>query len=109
MGRPTVKSLFELLERQGRRCALSGRALTVENCSIDHKQPRCDGGNSESGNIQLVTEQINQAKGSMSNEEFIQLCCDVARHQRQKSKASEVRAEVGLTSIVMPDQKVMFS
>ena len=73
------RELLQLLERQAYKCALSGRPLTPDDCSLDHVTPVSRGGEHVIDNIQLVTRAINTAKHTMTNEEFISMCCDVAK------------------------------
>ena len=40
----TAKMILEMIERQGRRCALSGKELTPETASLDHVVPLSRGG-----------------------------------------------------------------
>jgi len=84
--------LRALLERQGKRCALTGRELTPRNCVPDHITPVAGGGTGSIDNIQIVLSVVNRAKQTMSNEEFIAMCRDVVRHAELKvfdeSKAS---------------------
>jgi len=62
------------------RCALSGRALVFEIDNID--SPSIDRKKNHLGytarNIQIVTSAVNKAKNVLSDQEFIQMCCDVA-------------------------------
>lgn len=67
-------SLMALLKEQEYKCALSGFPLTPENCAVDHKTPLARGGEHSIDNIQLVTEEINAAKGQMTCEEFVAMC-----------------------------------
>lgn len=75
----TTTSLLALLESQSYRCAFSGRDLTPEQCSLDHKIPISRGGLHVIDNCALVTPEINSAKGSMTADEFIAMCRDVVR------------------------------
>jgi len=34
-------------------------------------------------NVQLLRTEVNQAKGAMSQEEFVAMCCDVADRTRR--------------------------
>ena len=82
-GKLTPKKLKQLLEHQEYRCALTGRPLSPENCQIDHIVPKrdidpelidlCE-------NLQLVVEEVNRAKNTLGNDEFIAICRDVARY-----------------------------
>jgi hypothetical protein len=67
-------------------CAHSGRTLVHK---IGHPDaPSIDRINSNNGytkkNIQIVATSINLAKRDMTDEEFIQMCCDVADYHRGK-------------------------
>lgn len=78
-GAVNKKRVLEILERQGRCCALTGRTLTPQTASIDHITPLANGGSHTIGNIQILHKDVNAAKGSMSQEEFIEMCREVAR------------------------------
>lgn len=73
---------------QNKNCMLSGISLEVDltkslikqNLSVDIIDP--DKGYTPD-NIQLVDKRINMMKQSLSQEEFIELCCKVADHHRQ--------------------------
>lgn len=71
--------LQSILETQRYKCALSGRTLTPENCTLDHRVPLARGGTHSIDNWHLVTDEVNRAKGTMTIEEFVAMCCDVAR------------------------------
>lgn len=73
-----------LLEGQRYLCALTGRELTPENCALDHRIPFASGGKHEIENVQLVVDVANRAKGTMSQEEFIELCRDVVKLHGEK-------------------------
>jgi 5-methylcytosine-specific restriction endonuclease McrA len=74
-----ASQILELVERQGYRCALTGRNLTPETASIDHRIPLGAGGRHEIGNLWIVEYVVNLAKGTMSVEEFVAMCRDVVR------------------------------
>jgi 5-methylcytosine-specific restriction endonuclease McrA len=76
----SVAQLMEKLELQGRRCALTGRPLTLESVSIDHVVPVSNGGDSSVDNLELVAMEVNTAKGTLSRKAFVELCVDVACH-----------------------------
>jgi len=78
----TAKMILEVIERQGRRCALSGRELTPETASLDHIMPLSRGGAHDLGNLWVVDHKVNTAKGTLTVEEFIALCCEVADHHK---------------------------
>ena len=82
-GRVTTAKLRGLVVHQEFRCALSGRKLTPSNTQADHIKPACDGGSDDMSNVQLLRTEVNQAKGAMSQEEFVAMCCDVADRTRR--------------------------
>jgi 5-methylcytosine-specific restriction endonuclease McrA len=78
-----TRDLEQLLERQGWRCALTGAPLHPRNAALDHKIPVERGGKHILANLQWVTPQVNKAKGTMTNEEFVTLCDLVVKHMEQ--------------------------
>lgn len=73
----TIKQMVE-----SKICNLSGRDLVFK---IGHPDsPSIDRINSNRGytksNIQIVSSRVNQAKNNMTDQEFVQMCVDVARH-----------------------------
>lgn len=79
-GSVNTQAVLELLERQQRRCALTGRGLTPESASLDHIVPVCRGGEHRIQNTQVLERSVNRAKGTLTNDEFIELCGEVWRH-----------------------------
>lgn len=77
----TAKQILRLVEKQGYRCAISGRVLTPETASIDHIVPLGRGGEHALANLWIVDHQVNAAKGTMTTEEFVALCREVAQHR----------------------------
>ena len=76
----TAGFLLKLIESQDYRCALTGRELTPETATLDHKHPQAEGGDHERENVWWIHEDVNRAKGTMSTEDFIRLCRDVASY-----------------------------
>jgi 5-methylcytosine-specific restriction endonuclease McrA len=76
---PTIKAseLLAILKRQNYRCAASGRPLTPQTASIDHKVAVARGGEHGIDNLWILHVEANAAKGTLSVEEFVQLCRDV--------------------------------
>ncbi|MEX0678358.1 MAG: HNH endonuclease [Pirellulales bacterium] len=72
-----VPEIMALLERQNFRCALTGQRLTPSNASLDHVIPVSRGGAHAIENMQVVLTSVNHAKGTMTQDEFIQLCHEV--------------------------------
>jgi CRISPR/Cas system Type II protein with McrA/HNH and RuvC-like nuclease domain len=79
-----MKDLRAMLMKQNYQCALTGKELTPENCSIDHVVPLCKGGAHALENAQLVVAEGNRAKGSLTDEEFLELCSDVVVYADKK-------------------------
>jgi hypothetical protein len=75
-----------LLERQSYRCALSGRELLPSTTSLDHMVSISRGGRHIVGNAQALQREVNRAKGTLTNEEFIQLCREVVAWADSKEK-----------------------
>ena len=74
---PTAAYIRARLESQGYRCALSGVALTPETTQMDHAMPLSRGGTHDATNLLCVTADVNRAKGRMTVDEFVSLCCRV--------------------------------
>ena len=78
LDRDKTVSLIE----QAKQCATSGRILVFQ---VGHPDsPSIDRINSRLGytksNIQIVSSAVNRAKMDMSDQEFLQLCLDVVKH-----------------------------
>jgi hypothetical protein len=79
----TASQLMSLLQLQQFRCALTGVMLTPELARCDHVVPVSDGGTNQLENLQWVTEDVNKAKGVMSQDAFIAMCIQVADWARR--------------------------
>jgi hypothetical protein len=82
----TIKQMIDTTH-----CQISGRKLIFE---VGHDDsPSIDRINSKLGyssrNIQIVTSRINQAKNTMTDEEFIEMCESVTKHQRKLRKLKQ--------------------
>jgi hypothetical protein len=84
-GRVTVANVLRLLERQNYRCALTGRHVTPDLASLDHIVPVRCGGEHRIENAQVLHRNVNRAKTTMTNEEFIALCREVVEHAAQQN------------------------
>lgn len=82
----TAVDLRRLVERQHYRCALSGRLLAPCDAACDHIVPVSQGGTHAVDNLQILHTQINRAKGTMSVDMFVKMCCEVADYNRQGSR-----------------------
>lgn len=72
--------ILRLLGRQAYRCALTGRELNPDSTALDHIVPVSRGGRHVMGNVQALDKPVNRAKGTLTNDEFIQLCREVVAH-----------------------------
>ena len=88
--KPSYRCILALLEMQGHLCALSGVRLDVDNAELDHKIPVARGGTNNLDNLQWVHKEINRAKGTMTNDEFIKVCEMVANSRLGLPPASKV-------------------
>jgi len=79
IARVTTKGVMAMLERQGYCCALTGRRLEPETAALDHIVPLRCGGQHVLENTQVLHKDVNRAKGSMTTEEFLDLCREVVR------------------------------
>lgn len=73
-GELTRDEVIRLIERQRFRCALSGWPLTPQTAALDHIVAVTRGGQHQIDNVQVLHRDVNRAKGTMTNEEFIALC-----------------------------------
>ena len=81
-----VSNVLRLLEWQGYRCALTGRRLKPNSASLDHIVPVRCGGKHVIENAQVLHKDVNRAKSTMDNVEFIQLCREVAKYATGSTK-----------------------
>jgi hypothetical protein len=88
-GRVTTGNVLRLLEWQQFRCALTGRSLMPDTASLDHIVPVRLGGEHRIENVQVLHKDVNRAKTTMTNEEFIQLCREVVEHAAQQDPEGE--------------------
>lgn len=76
-----VEAVYAKLRKNKFKCALSGIELTPDNFCIDHIQSMADGGTNDIANLQCVHPLVNRMKGTMSNEQFVDMCRRVAEAQ----------------------------
>lgn len=84
--------LQSLYEKQNGICNLSGVTLTQNNMVLDHRIPKSKGGSHTIDNVQWLCSKVNTAKGTMSQEEFIKMCCKVASHSCGYRKPKKERS-----------------
>ena len=82
-------SVLQMLEGQRYRCALSGRGLTPQTAALDHIVPVRCGGEHVGENAQILHKEVNRAKGSLTNAEFLDLCREVVDWSRRAAGGSE--------------------
>lgn len=76
--------LEDLFNKQGRRCAYTGRTLELGvNASLDHKYPRSKYPElrAEPSNLHWVDASINSMKHDMTHEQFVAICEEVTSHR----------------------------
>ena len=56
---------------------LTGRDLTPQTAALDNIVPIRCGGKHVIENVQVLHKNVNRAKGSLTNEEFVALCREV--------------------------------
>lgn len=76
----TADELQELWNKQKGVCALTGRKLD-KDAEIDHIVPISRGGDNSINNSRWLCRQANQAKHSLTDDEFFRLCSEVAKSQ----------------------------
>lgn len=77
----SASEIVAQLEKDNYKCFLTGWDLDIDNFSIDHLVPVCQGGTNEIDNLRCVVPDANRAKGAVSLKRFIEICCAVAaRH-----------------------------
>ena len=70
----SVPEILDLLQKQRFLCALSGRELTPSSAVLDHIIPVARGGEHRIENAQVLDAEVNRAKGTLTNDEFLELC-----------------------------------
>lgn len=74
----TARQLYEMLKQQEFRCSLTGRDLTPQTAVVDHAVPLSRGGLHDIGNLVAIHAEVNTAKASMTTDEFVAMCVEVA-------------------------------
>jgi len=76
----TTRGVLSLIHQQDYRCALTARPLTPDTAALDHIVPVQWEHIIE--NTQVLHKDVNRAKGTMTNEEFVCLCEEVVETRR---------------------------
>jgi 5-methylcytosine-specific restriction endonuclease McrA len=78
-----AEALCSVLSRawynQRGRCAYTGKKLG-RDAQVDHKIPLSRGGTNDASNLHWVTADANQVKRTMTHDEFIAICSDIAAY-----------------------------
>jgi len=90
----SADDIMRLYEEQEGKCALSGVPLMCGEESIRQQRAmsldRCIAGMGyELGNVQLLTRAVNNAKSTMTSDEFIGMCCEVQKYNEAKRTVPE--------------------
>lgn len=68
------QDFIDLWNKQGGRCPYTGTELIrKENCHLDHIIPKSKGGEESFNNYQFVLDDVNQMKGRIFHEDFLDL------------------------------------
>lgn len=81
-GNVTIQGILAALERQQFRCALTGRLLTPDDAVLDHILPISRGGQHTPENVQILHRDVNRAKSTLTNDEFVGLCREILAHTK---------------------------
>lgn len=78
-------TFLDVIEKYGETttCYLTGDVIDLAKPSeyeFDHKTPRSRGGNNSFENLGISTREANRAKGTLTVDEFLNLCEKVLRH-----------------------------
>lgn len=74
-----MEQFKELLKIQGKRCFLTGRALTPGNVSGAHIRPLIKGGEHEFKNLSLVIDELKQLKRYNTTDEIVDFAVDIIK------------------------------
>lgn len=79
-----AKDFYEMLEKQEYRCPLTGRELTPDTTTAEHRIPLHDGGNHEKDNIYLINKEVGRIKRYMTEAEVLRLAFDIIKARGQE-------------------------
>ena len=77
-----ASQLMQAIKNQQYRCALSGVEISPKTAELDHKTALSEGGSNLIDNLQWLDANVNRAKGTMSQDEFITMCRRVTEWNR---------------------------
>ena len=76
-----VEDFRELLEKQSKKCYLTGRELSPENTYAEHIVPLGKGGEHSRENIVLIIEMLSKLKRYYTTEEIINMAYDLLSYR----------------------------
>lgn len=75
------RELRVLLESQDNRCVYSNKYISPgSNAHLDHIIAKCNGGISDIENLQWIDGNVNNAKGTLSEQEFFDMIKEIHDH-----------------------------
>ncbi|WP_081100473.1 HNH endonuclease [Leptospira noguchii] len=80
----TGKDFFEILDKQGEKCYLSGRILTPDITLAEHIIPIRYGGRFSKDNTCLVIEPLARLKRYYKEEEIMEIAVDIINNKGSK-------------------------
>ncbi len=87
----TIEYGWELFLAQNRKCKFSGRELSLSKSDFTASLDRIDSSIGYfPGNVQWVHRDANYAKRTMRDDDFFELCKEIADHQRNKSQRKSI-------------------
>lgn len=81
----TSKGLMKMIQLQDYRCAITGIKLTPETATVDHIVSVKKGGKNSIDNVQIVHQEANRMKGSLSMDELYTWCEMILRSKHQQA------------------------
>lgn len=88
-----AEDFWNLLEKQGKRCALSNRELTPLRCEVELKNPNKEEGRFDMDNFYLVDKDLKYMCRYLSESEVIDLCAIVIEHRGRERGYSLKRSK----------------
>ena|SRR5271157_3191055 len=73
----TAEYFWQLIEKQGKRCALTHRELTPLNCEVELKDPNKKEGRFDFDNFYLIDKDLKYLCRHLSENEVIELCATI--------------------------------
>ncbi len=86
----TAEHFWQLLEKQGKCCALTNRELTPLNCEVELRDPHKKANRFSLENFYLVNKDLKYLCRHLSEHEIIELCATIIE-QRGKEQGYSLR------------------